>query len=95
MTQFHKQAQSHAIQTLDHLNHIRRIAFCPKHNQQSSNFQGADVHGWMFRCNAKPDHMSHLFYVKPDKTAPKAAEEIPAWMEAQLQAKVRKMEKGA
>lgn len=68
-------------------NEVEYVAYCPIHGRRSSNHQGEDDYGSMFRCPSSPEHLSHLFHVRPDPTAPKTAEEIATWRQAQLEKK--------
>lgn len=78
-----------ATQSLTPLGKIQRRAQCPDHEKWSSNYQGADVHGWLFRCLDMK--VTHLFYAKPDKSAPTTEAEIPAWVRRQNMQKLAKM----
>lgn len=59
------------------------FAYCPAHETRTSDFQGVDHQGWLFRCKEGKSHLSHIFHAKPSKDSPKRAEDVAAWLEAQ------------
>ena len=69
-------------------------AYCPDHGHKTSNFQGLDSVGALFRCPETKDHTSHVFRVKLDPAAPKTIEEVRGWTERQLQGKLKEMGQG-
>ncbi len=69
-----------ATQSLSPTGRVIRRAYCGPHYKWSSNFQGVDVHGWLFKCtNMK---VSHRFYAQPDRSVPQPGQE-QAWIAGQ------------
>lgn len=75
-----------ATQILTASDKIQRRAQCIDHAKWSSNYQGADIHGWLFRCGE-----GHLFYAIPDHYAPVTQEGIQRWKEMQLQNRLNRL----
>ena len=68
----------HSVMTL-----AGHYAYCPDHGNKTSNYQGQDEGGVLFRCPESKEHTSHIFRVKVDPSAPRTIEEVAAWKEAQ------------
>lgn len=66
-------------------------AICPDHGRKTSNWQGTDSGGMLFRCPETKDHYSHIFRVKQPRGLPKRVEDIAAWEKAQVEAKLKNM----
>jgi hypothetical protein len=72
---------------LDKNNELLWVAYCQAHGRKSSNLQGVDEHGLLFRCSAGPTWMSHLFHAKKGAKTPSTVDEIEAWKQQQLERK--------
>ncbi len=91
MTDLVKQAQQYAQQALGKKGLITRKAYCGAHQQWSSQFQGVDEHGWLFRCANSKLHMSHLFHAKAPVGVPtQNLEAAERWIHEQQLAAVAK-----
>lgn len=70
---------------------VVRTAVCPLHDKKSSEFAGAEDHSWVFRCSAAnvkgAARADHYFAARPDPSAPRTAEEMQPWVQAQLLAR--------
>lgn len=93
MAELVKHAPQYAQQTLRIVNggdkdQIIRRAYCQAHQQWSSQFQGVDTTGWLFRCANSKLHMSHLFHTKPPLHYPKTLDEFEGWAAEQRKAAV-------
>lgn len=67
-----------------------RYGFCEHHQgpngtpQRSTDFQGQDEKGWMFRCKENIRHTSHLFYNRPPRNLPKTPAEAALWLQTEI-----------
>jgi hypothetical protein len=58
--------------------------------QRSTDFQGLDEFGWLFRCKENARHLSHLFHNRPASNVPKTAEEAKLWLRDEIAKQVVK-----
>jgi len=74
---------------------IERYAYCPKHGRKTSNYQGVDGKGMLFRCPESKEHLSHLFYANVPSGLPKTVDEIEAWKAKERQVELKEQQGGA
>lgn len=67
-------------------------AKCPAHETMTSDYQGEDTKGLMFKCKESGTHLSHLFYAKKPRDAPSSVEEVQAWMAKQREKRLNEKE---
>lgn len=64
--------------------------WCPNHTdkkglpQRSSDFQGVDARGFLFRCRETPTHTSHLFTNEKPHNLPKTEAEAKLWLQTEI-----------
>lgn len=69
---------------------VARYGWCPDHKdsrgfpQRSTNYQGEDEFGWLFRCPDGKTHTTHLFHNRKPRNLPKTAAEAALWMQMEI-----------
>jgi len=71
---------------------IRFQAQCPAHLAKSSDYQGIDQTGLLFRCKETDSHMSHLFHAKAPRDIPHTPDQVKLWMDAHRTARISSKE---